>query len=87
MFCRKNMARQRAGPPKIWHANEQVHPKYGTPTSRSTQNMARQRASLCSVMKIWHAKEQVRNEIWHANEQTNDGNRKKINCFTAFLSS
>jgi hypothetical protein len=80
------MARQRAGPFKIWHANEQVRSKYGTPTSRSIQNMARQRASLYSVMKIWHAKEQVRNGTWHANEQTNDGNSKKINCFTVFLS-
>jgi hypothetical protein len=64
---------------EIWHAKEQVRAKYGTPRSRSAQNMAHQGAGSFSAMKIWHVKEQLHEEIWHAKEQVNHENRKKIN--------
>jgi hypothetical protein len=43
------------------------------------QSMAHQGAGFFSAMKIWHAKEQLREEIWHAKEQVNHENCKKIN--------
>jgi hypothetical protein len=47
--------------------------------------MARQGVGLFSAMKIWHVKEQLREEIWHAKEQVSDENCKKINYSTALF--